>query len=114
MKKVFIYRNLHRNCYSVKDWKTKRVIAHVHSIFIVDAEFKVSQAGRKRVLKEKRKNVHAGVLGFWDEAVKPNKRKMKTEVYYNPYKYEGFVIKSNEQMISKAKAVFLHEKGVLV
>ena len=113
MKKVFIYRNLHKSCYSVKDWKTKRVVAHVKSITLIDAKFKVSKAGRERVLREKRKNVHAGVLGYWDEKAKPNK-KMKTEVYYNPYKYEGFVIKSNEKQIHEAEIVFLHEKGVLI
>ena len=50
MKKVFVYRNLHKKCYSVKDWKTKKVIAHVDNIFLKDAVFKVSEAGRQRVL----------------------------------------------------------------
>jgi hypothetical protein len=61
--KVFVYRNLRRGCLSVRDTKTRRVIAHVDEIFLRDVKFKVSKAGRERVLKEKQKNVHAGVEG---------------------------------------------------
>jgi hypothetical protein len=114
MRKVFVYRNLHKKCYSVKDWKTKRVIAHVDTILLVDAKFKVSKAGRERVVREKRKNVHAGVLGYWNLKLKIDKRKVKTDVYYNPYKYESFVVLSNKQPVNEAKTVFLHKKGVLV
>jgi hypothetical protein len=111
--KVFVYGNLHKNCYSVKDWKTKLVIAHVDEILLIDAEFKVSESGRQRVLKEKCKNVHAGVMGFWDK---------KTEylldvdfnpvAYYNPYKYDSFVDLNTKKPLTKSSCVLLHKKGV--
>jgi hypothetical protein len=115
MIKVFVYRNLHKNCYSVKDWKTKLVIAHVDEIILVDAEFKVSEAGRQRVLKEKRKNVHAGVMGFWDKKAviaffRFNRR--THPAYYNPYKYDSFVNKATSKPLTKSTAVLLHKKGV--
>jgi hypothetical protein len=110
MKKVFVYRNLHKKCYSVKDWKTKKVIAHVDNIFLKDAVFKVSEAGRQRVLREKRKNVHAGVLGYWCEKISKIEG---LDIYYNPYKHESFIVKSTEKPIKEAKVVFLHERGVL-
>jgi hypothetical protein len=54
------------DCWSVKslegDHKGK-VIAHVDNIIVANPTFKVSEAGRQRVFKEKRKNVHAGVVG---------------------------------------------------
>ncbi len=113
MIKVFVYRNLHKKCYSVKDWKTKLVIAHVDEILLVDAVFKVSEAGRQRVLKEKRKNVHAGVMGFWDK-----KADYSLEIgfnpvaYYNPYKYNSFVDSNTEKPLTKSSCVLLHKKGV--
>lgn len=61
--RVFVYRNLHNDCFSVRSVDTGRVIAHVKSVQVSDARFIVSEAGRQRVLREKRKNVHAGVEG---------------------------------------------------
>lgn len=87
--KVRVYRNLHKNCLSVQarvggHWK---VIAHVDSITLLDVSFKVSQAGRDRVLREKRKNVHAFVVGTvatFPIALQGRK------VSYNPYKADTF------------------------
>ena len=64
MRKVFVYYNLHQHMWSVKDIKTGRVICHQYEVQLYNATFKVSAAGRARVLKERRKNVHAGVQGY--------------------------------------------------
>ena len=61
--KVEVYRNLHKNCWSVRDCKTKKVIKHVQSAYIKNAELVVQPAGRSKVLREQRKNVHAFVRG---------------------------------------------------
>ena len=90
--KVFCYRNLHKKgvIYSVKNTKTNKVIDWVENIVLKDVELKVSQAGRNRVLKEKRKNVHAGVKGTIFTI--PLSEDLKWEkAYYNPYKYNSFV-----------------------
>jgi hypothetical protein len=97
--KVFVYFNLHKKCFSVKALEGSmkgRVIAHRHQVFLYDATFKVSEAGRQRVLREKRKNVHAGVCGTWDERDYDNISIDQTivlgqAVMYNPYKYDSFV-----------------------
>jgi hypothetical protein len=61
-----------------------------------DVELKVSEAGRQRVLKEKRKNVHAGVKGTRIFRI-PNKGKLFFQpAYYNPYEYETFVDKNGK------------------
>ena len=85
--RVAVYRNLHKGCFSVQH--KGRVIAHVSEIALVDVEFRVSQAGRARVLKEGRKNVHAKV---WGTITQQKIEKDLTEVYYNPYKTETFVV----------------------
>lgn len=115
MQKVFVYRNLHKNCYSVKDWKTKLVIAHVKEILLLDAEFKVSEAGRQRVLREKRKNVHAGVLGYWQKdttySLEPE---FSLSAYYNPYKHNSFINLNTGKPLYKSASVLLHSKGVSI
>jgi hypothetical protein len=108
--KVFVYFNLHRKCFSVKALEGAlkgRVIIHASYVNLYNCAFKVSEAGRQRVLREKRKNVHAGVVGnlqsftFVDQQnnmaefrkdctyalafEKPHNR-----VKYNPYKLDKF------------------------
>lgn len=64
--RVFVYFNLHRQCWSIKALdgeKRGRVIGHASAVYLRDVEFRVSEAGRQRVLREQRKNVHAGVVG---------------------------------------------------
>ncbi len=61
-----VYRNIRRACWSIqqrdgsKGW---RVVAHATWAHLTDASFVVSQAGRARVLRQGRKNVHAYVVG---------------------------------------------------
>lgn len=60
-----IYFNIHKKLFSIQE-KTKkgwRVISHKDSLLLKDVEFKVYSRGRERVLREKRKNVHAFVIG---------------------------------------------------
>lgn len=104
-RKVKVYFNLHKKCFSVQDYKTRLVIDHVNKINLVDAEFKVSESGRQRVLREKRKNVHAYVVGYISDLELENKQ----AVTYNPYKYSSFQ-KLNEgftEPIFKADKVLL-------
>jgi len=86
-KKVWVYRNLRKNCLSVLDPKTRKVIGHTHKIFLLDVTFRVNEAGRQRVLKERRKNVHAFVVGT--VCLKLRKSSL-IRLYYNPYKSYGF------------------------
>ena len=61
--KHFVYYNLHQKLFSCKNWNTKLVDIYTEGVILSNAVFKVSEAGRQRVLKEQKKNVHAGVLG---------------------------------------------------
>jgi len=64
--KAFVYFNLHTGLWSVKaldGFLKGKVVGHAYNIRLTDAEFRVSEAGRQRVLKEQKKNVHAGVVG---------------------------------------------------
>lgn len=103
--RVFVYFNLNRKVFSVREYRgTRRVLFHTESIILQDCEFQVSQTGRERVLRERRKDVHAGVVGeyiaqSWSSDRIPN----STRVSYNPYRFNYFynvdtlepVLKSN-------------------
>jgi len=110
--KVFVYFNLHKKCFSVKalDGENKgKVVQHTDNVVLLLPEFKVSEAGRQRVLREKRKNVHAGVVGWYNSAVdvaKIGNAYKTTNVRYNPYVYSSFV-DSNEKPIHIAATAHL-------
>ena len=109
-QEVFVYFNLHKKCFSVKDVKTGLVIAHTDSIALEEATFKVSKAGRERVLREQKKNVHAGVKGKYAGTVTTNE--LGSEAYYNPYKVESFVNKETMEPLETANVVHLENKRV--
>ena len=93
-RKVFIYKNLHKDCWSVK--QDGLVKMHTTDLSLFDCSFRVNAKGRAKVLEEKRKNVHAGVIGYLDPHTRaldgrnPLNREYKLAMY-NPYKYKSFV-----------------------
>lgn len=113
--KVFVYFNLHKKCFSVKALEGAmkgRVIAHRHDVVLYDATFKVSEAGRQRVLREKSKNVHAGVCGTWDERSFDRQTidqiiVIGQAIMYNPYKYDSFVTLYGEAPVKTANIAAL-------
>ena len=84
-KPVEVYKNLHWNCWSVRQSGIVRL--HTYAIALKNCEFKVSEKGRQRVLKEKRKNVHAFVKGT---LTKRGGFTNGDKVTYNPYKMSTF------------------------
>lgn len=116
--KVFAYRNLHRQCWSVKALEGPlkgRVIYHANDLTLAWCDFKVSQAGRQRVLREQKKNVHAGVVGYLTDCgeIATDGIDLDVPVTYNPYKYDSFVDARCEVPVSSALFVNLNSKGKL-
>ena len=116
--RVFVYYNLHRKVFSVKALEglnKGRVIAHTNELTLSDVTFRVSQAGRARVLKEQRKNVHAGIVGTWDGSVDAVIRDSSDiAVTYNPYKYSTFVYQDGEYPIFTAASAYLTNRRIYV
>jgi len=87
--RVEVYRNLHKQCLSVKALKGEnkgRVIDRPKECIIRDAKFVVQPAGREKVIREQRKNVHAFVRGERVDSAKCGKSKGPELISYNPYK----------------------------
>jgi hypothetical protein len=113
--RVFVYFNLHKKCFSIKALegdRKGRVVAHSNTVLLEGCKLLVSEAGRQRVLREKRKNVHAGVSGTWINYCTNRANNafdfismIGRQVTYNPYKYDSFVIKATEQSVDKADVV---------
>lgn len=128
--KVFIYRNLNRvgvlfSIKSLEGISKGKVIGYAPRIVVDNAQLVVSQAGRNRVLREKRKNVHAAVVGDlvmvsgWITRMHNSKADFKycneetfvkdfpvgMPIQYNPYKYNSFVTSVGERPVHKADRV---------
>lgn len=68
-----------------------RKVSSVTSGVLTNVHFKVFEAGRERVLREKRKNVHA--YAYFDEISPPDYTSGETfTVRYNPYSSDKFMV----------------------
>ena len=116
--RVDVYFNVHRKKLSVRSREKGsygKVIKHTDRILLKDCKFVVSEPGRQRVLKNKRKNVHAVVRGetmgdpifflleVLDEAV---------PVTYNPYRHETFVTVEDLNPIYDSEFVLIDGKNI--
>jgi len=104
--RVQVYWNLHQKCWSVvslEGHRKGRVVAHTDKVFIRDASFVVQPAGRDRVRREKKKNVHAFVRGTWMTSLETGDGWKK--IIYNPYKDESFIFSDTGHPVFAAKSV---------
>lgn len=100
-KKVFVFFNLHNNLWSIRH--NGKTIGHTDKIVLDQPEFKVSEAGRQRVIRDKKKNVHAGVSGFVSaEATEHGPQEGRTRASYNPYRGPHFTAAGTDNAIHSA------------
>ena len=103
-KKVEVYFNLHKKCWSIR--QSGASVIHADFVEIKEPQFVVQQGGNARVRREKRKNVHAFVRGYLTERVGilPKNQKLVT---YNPYKHTSFVERGTDKPICNAEYAVL-------
>ena len=131
-ERVEVYYNLHKHVLSVR--QHGRVIMHTPCVELNDVTFAVQPAGRNKVIKEKRKNVHAFVRGNLvnSESKRIGKcfalnnseieslRWLYTwnphweRVTYNPYKYETFVYSESKEPIYNSDRVIVDGRSIWV
>ena len=116
-----IYRNLNTNTWTVqhkvpgKGWRKKE---SVDRLWAHDAEFIISAAGRDRVRREKRKNVHAyAVVNYYrtDEFADvdtwgDDEWNIKW-ISYNPYDDRGFRVIDGPDNVTTARDVAFTPSG---
>jgi hypothetical protein len=103
--KVEVYFNLHKKLFSVRSVATGRVMFHTYEVCIDNPKFVVRKAGRDKVLRERKKNVHAFVRGdirYYSEILSP-----RLDLSYNPYKAGHFVNKATDEPVYTASCAFM-------
>jgi hypothetical protein len=123
-----VYWNLHKRIWSVRGSGGGKLCMHTRHVIIYDATFVVQPAGRAKVLREKRKNVHAFVRGdFWASSVAECTSGYQTgshhrfalskegrecvRVTYNPYRSGTFVEVDTGMPVTKAAWVLLTQSA---
>ena len=103
-KKVEVYFNLHKKCWSIR--QAGKPVVHSDFVEIKEPQFVVQQGGNARVRREKRKNVHAFVRGYLTDRVGifPKNQKLVT---YNPFKHTSFVERGTDKPICSAQYAVL-------
>lgn len=106
---VEVYRNLHHPgvVYSIR--QRGLVVAHADRFCLSECHFHVSPSGREKVIREKKKYVHAWVLGYMagQRGISVGDR-----VSYNPFTHTSFMC-NNAPITSASRARFT-PKGVFV
>ena len=137
--RVGIYRNLKKPgvVYSIVNQRTGLVVGYASDVILKDVKFDVNQNGRAKVLRLKRKFVHAYVKGtivaitFAEPSRHPdlfesvpvgNAQELDTmanstgpwqAVRYNPYRYSQFVRAADETPVYEAEYARLDKNGPL-
>lgn len=103
---VEVYRNLNSGeDFSVRDKKSRLVLATGTDFMLHNATAKISEAGQKRVRRECRKNVHCVLVG-WFRGHKEIDTTNLDELYYNPYELNGFINRRTNEPVENAKDVY--------
>lgn len=110
-RQVRVYWNVHRHRWSIqtREGGAWRVVAHADMVKLLDARFTVREAGRRRVLVEGRKNVHAWVEG----TVGSSETLCTRQVRYNP-KRSGCFEGPDRERVDVASCVELEFSAVYV
>jgi hypothetical protein len=113
--KYYIYRNLHTGGFSVK--RRGHVIDRLkyQSLMAEDVTFKVNEAGRQRVIKDKKKNVHAFIVCDKYELYGRESVDNARTITYNPYTSSSFTcdgvpITKARKIVCRAGKCYLLEK----
>ena len=126
---VDVYLNLHRPGFlsirAAEGPDKGRVIGYSTAIELEGCQFRVSEAGRQRVLRERRKNVHATVRGRVVQVcteASPSPRLVSKahqalaggakDVTYNPYFTPLFIHRQTKEPVHTAASVIVIGKHV--
>ena len=102
---VQVYWNSHKRLWSIRF--NRKVVFHSENVVLSDVRFVVSERGRLRVLRERKKNVHAYAEGILPSHTLACSRR----VTYNPYRDETFIC-DGRPIADAAFAHFMHDGRV--
>lgn len=111
---VRIYRNLNNGMLSIqaKHGKTWKVVGHVTDCILENVIFRIGEAGRQRVIRERCKNVHA-----WGEGILVGKTAdifTPIALSYDPYSDQTFMQRGTNHAIHKCRYLAARDNLVFV
>lgn len=108
------YRNLNKPgvTWSIVNSSTGLVDQYANKVVLENVNFKISKASQLRVRKEKRKNVHAFVVGNIITDIPYNLKLFRAT--YNPYTDDGFHLINGTTTLTSARYAILCEEGLFV
>jgi hypothetical protein len=121
--RVECYYNLHKHCLSYR--RPGEKVRHAGALVLEYPRFTVQPAGRERVRREGRKNVHAFVRGLLVHSYEPGVKLEDLDtamdedmdwnrVTYNPYKYDSFVWAWSEEPVFRGALAVVHGRSIWV
>jgi len=112
--KAKCYRNLNKPgvTWSIVNSSTGLVDQYANKVILENVYFKVSKTGQSRVRKEKRKNVHAFVVGNIITNLPNNIELFRAT--YNPYRDDGFRLIDESATLTSVRYAILCEEGLFV
>lgn len=110
---MWVARNLHQDLWSLR--VQGRVVGYSEGLTLRGVTFRVSEAGRQRVLRERKKNVHAYVVGtLVDSKGCRSPEPGWIRVTYNPYKGNCFYEAESGKEVKEAKEAHFGERSVWI
>ena len=120
--RVETYYNLHKKCLSYRPSGGK--VRHAHTLLLNNVTLAVQPAGRVKVRREGKKNVHAFIRGdvafvrhtladdCGDISYENMERQGYRRITYNPYKFDSFVYADTHEPVRSAKQVAVLDKNI--
>jgi len=112
---VRVFKNLKHGCFSIM--QGGRICASARAVRLAEVELRVRAAGRERMLRERRRNVHAFAVGRLVDFVHPGEPRTLgplagRRAYYDPYRFSSFVDRETSAPLLGAAVVQLDESGI--
>lgn len=115
---IRVYRNLTKKGVWYSLVQKGKTVAHSSAICLKECTFHVNENGRQRVIKNKRKEFHAYILGMYTGSgmgTTAKRNDLPAIIKYNPYKHTGFTcvnLTVNGFVVKGARVVICNEEGV--
>lgn len=113
---VRVFKNWKLGCYNIM--QSGKLLTSARQVRLSGVEFLVRESGRKRMIENGRRNVHAYAVGTLVDYVHPEESRDLDKVsgrgvFYNPYKFSSFVDNETETPIMAADFAQFDESGVV-
>lgn len=113
---VRVIRNWKRNCYTILQNGVPK--ASAKQVRLADVEFRIRPSGRDRMLRERKRNVHAYAIGRLIDFTYPDEDRVLEKIHgrtvsYSPYGKAAFMDIESNTPVTVAETVHFGEDGVV-